>query len=640
MNTPAPSPNRSRRSAPGTAPGARPEARPRSDATPTRLALLVPPFARSLLEPDRLTRYASGLIVLLAVGLLAGGWQFRRAALSVRASAIASAEGTALALASDFKAQVESAIWQPLLEAFVPAFVPDPVDLSRTAEAMRERAASWVAGCNCRSPHVAHFLVFEAEGDRAGWSAGVGAPGDVAAAPAPQASSWVAPSAGVSRHASQGLGDTTRARVLDELRRFARSAPNDVRRFHVVAVDAGGETLMAQLRVVRDARGRRVAAVALIPLSTLGATILEPVRQDLFTRIYPGVPGRDSAAGLTVSLRNDRIVYASPWRGSGTSARVGLWVPADSILGVALTLNPAIMHLTVPGWQRAPNDTLLALAAGLLVALALAGLLLLAHARRLMRTRTLFLTGVSHELRTPLTQVLMYAELLDRPELDTARRHKAQQVILRESRRLVHMIENVLLFARGGSRLPLNPRPVSLASVVRDVSDDLGALLARHDAGIATSLDEDAWVVADVGALRQILVNLVDNAVRYGPRGQTVRITVERQADRAAMVVTDEGPGIAAAQREAAWRPFVRLHATGEGTGIGLSLVRQLADAMGGGARFLDRPAPCRGLSVMVWLPLDAAHAWHPPLPDDPAPAHARPPVTRDAEHPVEEVTP
>lgn len=355
-----------------------------------------------------------------------------------------------------------------------------------------------------------------------------------------------------------------------------------------------------------SAPSRRMAPT----VAPVARSLLDPERLTRYAsaRLYPAIPGRDSVAGLTVRLRDGTPLYASSWSGAGISARVGLWVPADSSLTLELTLNPAIMHLTVPGWHRAPNDTLLALAAGLLVAVSLAGLVLLSHARRLMRTRTLFLTGVSHELRTPLTQVLMYAELLERPDLDGTRRHKAQQVILRESRRLVHMIENVLLFARGGSRLPLNPRPVSLATVVRDVVEDLGALLARHGAGIATSLDEEAWAMADVGAVRQVLVNLVDNALRYGPRGQTVRIAVERQADRASLVVTDEGPGIPPDRRDEAWRPFVRLHPTGEGTGIGLSLVRQLAEAMGGGARFLERPAPCRGLSVLVWLPLANAN--------------------------------
>jgi signal transduction histidine kinase len=556
------------------------------------MAPTVAPVARSLLDPERLTRYASALIVVLAAGLLASGWQYRRAALSVRASALASAEATALGLASEYKARVESAVWQPLLEAFVPAFVPDPNDLSRTVEAMRARGAAWIAGCACRVPEVGHFLVFDVEGARAAWSAGVGGA-----------------SAGVEGGAGRPPDDEARrTRVLDHLRRFARSAPNDVRRFHMLVLSDGASTQMAHLRVVRDANGRRVGAAALIPASALGATVLEPLRQDLVARLYPAIPGRDSVAGLTVRLRDGTPLYASSWGGAGISARVGLWVPADSSLTLELTLNPAVMHLTVPGWHRAPNDTLLALAAGLLVAVSLAGLVLLSHARRLMRTRTLFLTGVSHELRTPLTQVLMYAELLERPDLDGTRRHKAQQVILRESRRLVHMIENVLLFARGGSRLPLNPRPVSLATVVRDVVEDLGALLARHGAGIATSLDEEAWAMADVGAVRQVLVNLVDNALRYGPRGQTVRIAVERQADRASLVVTDEGPGIPPDRRDEAWRPFVRLHPTGEGTGIGLSLVRQLAEAMGGGARFLERPAPCRGLSVLVWLPLANAN--------------------------------
>ena len=111
---------------------------------------------------------------------------------------------------------------------------------------------------------------------------------------------------------------------------------------------------------------------------------------------------------------------------------------------------------------------------------------------------------------------------------------------------------------------------------------------------------EPATAIGDAPALRQILINVLDNAAKYGPVGQTIRVSLHDDPDKVRLLVDDHGPGIPTAERQRVWKPFFRLHRSIEqstgGAGLGLSIVRDLAmamgaevsinDAPGGGARF------------------------------------------------------
>jgi signal transduction histidine kinase len=125
---------------------------------------------------------------------------------------------------------------------------------------------------------------------------------------------------------------------------------------------------------------------------------------------------------------------------------------------------------------------------------------------------------------------------------------------------------------------------------------------------VQTALENDVVGVVDPAALRQILLNLLDNAVKYGPLGQTVTITLERANDRARITVDDEGPGIPPEQRGRVWEPYQRLEsavtAAVAGSGIGLSVVAQLVSLHGG--RAWVEGAPGRGARFIVELPLTA----------------------------------
>ena len=116
-----------------------------------------------------------------------------------------------------------------------------------------------------------------------------------------------------------------------------------------------------------------------------------------------------------------------------------------------------------------------------------------------------------------------------------------------------------------------------------------------NEAIVATDLDNRIVANVDGGAIRQILLNILDNAVKYGPQGQTITVSLSLNSDRLQLAVMDEGAGVDIRDAERIFEPFNRLaHSTGAtgGTGIGLAIVRQLAELHGGrawveGSRFV-----------------------------------------------------
>jgi signal transduction histidine kinase len=252
---------------------------------------------------------------------------------------------------------------------------------------------------------------------------------------------------------------------------------------------------------------------------------------------------------------------------------------------------------------------LLALTGGLML---IAGLQL-RRERALARLRSDFVSRVSHELRTPLTQIRMFAEtlLLDRVRSEDERR-RSLEIIDREARRLSNLVENVLRFSRGErgeDRIDMRPRDV--VPLVRQLLREFEAL-ANGRSRVAVSLPERAIARIDEDGLRQILLNLLDNAAKYGPGGQEIRVGVEASGDRVVFSVEDEGPGVPAGERDRVWSRFYRLPrdraSSVAGTGIGLAIVRDLVRLHGGrawveegergGARFrVELPAAPEALS-------------------------------------------
>jgi signal transduction histidine kinase len=225
--------------------------------------------------------------------------------------------------------------------------------------------------------------------------------------------------------------------------------------------------------------------------------------------------------------------------------------------------------------------------------------------RELVRLRADFISGVSHELRTPLAQIRMFGEtlLLNRVR-SPEERHRSLAIIVQESQRLSQLIENVLQFARvdrGTARL--TPNLERLDVLVHDIVDSFQPLARSKRSAIERHIAEGLVAPVDAGALRQIVLNLLDNAVKYGPPGQTIAVTCRCEGETAAITVEDDGPGVSEADALRIWDPFYRVAddaGAAGGSGIGLAIVKQLVEMHGGRVR-VDRAS--RGARFIVELP-------------------------------------
>ena len=228
-----------------------------------------------------------------------------------------------------------------------------------------------------------------------------------------------------------------------------------------------------------------------------------------------------------------------------------------------------------------------------------------------------FIADASHELRTPLTSIRGFAELYRqgavRTEEDVAR---LMQRIEAEGARMGLLVEDLLLLARLDQQRPLNFAPVDLAEVAGDAVHDAKAV--QPDRPISLHLDESLSdvpvVIGDESRLRQVVGNLVTNALTHTPPDARVTVTVAEAADDADVLVlrvADEGPGMAAGDADRAFERFYRADAsrtrgddaTAEkgGTGLGLAIVSSLVAAHGGSVRLAT--APGRGAAFTVRLP-------------------------------------
>lgn len=215
--------------------------------------------------------------------------------------------------------------------------------------------------------------------------------------------------------------------------------------------------------------------------------------------------------------------------------------------------------------------------------------------RQAEAVRDAFIGVISHELRTPITAIYGGATLLLRPQrrLDPETRHTVLEDIAVEAERLNRLVENTLVLARAergavaGGREPLLLQHL-LARIVA------GELAARPDQHIELKIAPRLPAVAgDEGYVEQIVHNLLANAAKYGPTGATTTLTAERAGDEVQVRVLDQGPGIGSEDPEALFTLFYRSPRTvriASGAGIGLFVVRQLAQAMGGRAWAAQRP--------------------------------------------------
>jgi two-component system sensor histidine kinase KdpD len=213
---------------------------------------------------------------------------------------------------------------------------------------------------------------------------------------------------------------------------------------------------------------------------------------------------------------------------------------------------------------------------------------------------------VSHELRTPLTTIIGFGALLpdyvDDPE---GLEHIA--LIQREAAHLEGLISNLLLASRlEAQRLEFRRDPLDLADVIIEAADLIRSLFPERT--ISVDIDGPLPLAAgDHGTLRQVFINLIENAVKYSPAGAPVEVGAHADDTRIEVTVADRGLGIPEDQRDAIFERFNRgTNHTEQGTGIGLYLVRALVDAHGGSVHIEDR-TDGEGVRFVTVLPTGAA---------------------------------
>jgi signal transduction histidine kinase len=369
----------------------------------------------------------------------------------------------------------------------------------------------------------------------------------------------------------------------------------DAARAHITK-DASVPQLLVFV-VVRDPEAGKPVVIygyATDPRTYLGPTLSLIHRRN--TLLPPSLlkdTAPDSILAISVSTIDGREIYRSP--GFFPTA----YRAADTLesnfgrLVMHVGLRPELAsQLIVGGLPRSRLPLLggvFILTAGLLAV----ALRQLYRQQELARLRTEFVSGVSHELRTPLAQIRWFAELLHLGKLRSdEERARSAGIIDQEARRLTYLVENVLNFSRaekGANRI--TPGELDLDSEVRDAVE-MFTPLARSRRMSLRALSSGLSVIADRNALRQILLNLLDNAAKYGPPGQTIDVgsgvAPSTDGARVRLWVEDEGPGIPSGDRDRVWEPYIRLNrsvesATG-GSGIGLSVVRELVSLHDGKA--------------------------------------------------------
>jgi PAS domain S-box-containing protein len=235
--------------------------------------------------------------------------------------------------------------------------------------------------------------------------------------------------------------------------------------------------------------------------------------------------------------------------------------------------------------------------------------------------RSDFVSAVSHELRTPLTSIYGFAETLMRDDVQFAdpERERFLRYIASESERLIRIVDDLLNVARlEAGTLAVTLEPVELAAVLREAASaarELDSNLHRFAVEIEPP---ELTVRADREKLRHVLAGLLDNAATYSPEGGKITVTAKARVEAAEITVADEGIGISHADQQRIFMKFFRSDRVpgGQGTGLGLFLVRGLVTAMGGriwvtseegaGSRFTFE-LPLAGAAPTRPAPLEAA---------------------------------
>jgi two-component system sensor histidine kinase TctE len=238
---------------------------------------------------------------------------------------------------------------------------------------------------------------------------------------------------------------------------------------------------------------------------------------------------------------------------------------------------------------------------------------LLARLNAAIASQQRFIANAAHQLRTPLAGLKTHAELARR-EPSTSELRSLLDMIAGETQRTSHLVNQLLTLARAEPGEAPSGQPINLHEIVgRDVRDWVQRAVGRNiDLGFEL---EDAWTMGEPLLLRELVANLVDNALAYTQTGGSVTVRTVVRAGESVIEVEDNGPGIPEAEREKVFERFYRVAATGgEGCGLGLSIVSEIAGRHNARVE-LAEPAGARGTLIRAAFPKLATQPAQPALP-------------------------
>ncbi len=333
--------------------------------------------------------------------------------------------------------------------------------------------------------------------------------------------------------------------------------------------------------------------------------------------LYAELGGASAQSRVNVVDEEGRIIFGPPLR-SGEFT-VGVRFPT-TLYNWRLQVSPtASEDLSTRVQSRRTLELVMLLLSSLVIVAGVATILLAAEKeRRISALKSEFVANVSHELKTPLALVRMFAEMLQSGRVPSdEKRQEYLEIIVRESERLSNLIENVLDFAkvergRGGYEFAegdVGQAVTHAVNVYRYRAEREGALL------VADVARELPTARIDERAIQLAVINLVDNALKYGsspdPRpaegsGDAITVRVAAVGGNIQVQVTDRGPGVPAEDRQRIFERFVRGsggegRAQVRGSGIGLALVKNIAESHGG--RAWVEPAEPRGARFVFTIP-------------------------------------
>ncbi|AWH88611.1 sensor histidine kinase [Limnobaculum parvum] len=229
---------------------------------------------------------------------------------------------------------------------------------------------------------------------------------------------------------------------------------------------------------------------------------------------------------------------------------------------------------------------------------------LLARIEQEMAAQQRFIADAAHELRSPMTALSLQVERLAASEMSASAQERLD--LLRQGiDRNRALLSQLLTLARVQASGPLFNEPISILYVYRQVLEDLMPLADAKGIDIGVVSDRDIHIVADAVDLATLVKNLVDNAIRYTPKGGRIDLCALASGGAAVLIITDNGPGVPKSEWTRVFDPFYRIVGSGEvGSGLGLSIVKAISQRMGASVAFdFTDPQAETGLTATVIIP-------------------------------------